>query len=99
MPTSSSPKTTTSHSAPASSVPTPGAALHLPGHKIRKDYSDSDPDWESDFTILKNALCPSALSENLFNDNVDDLAFHESAPGRQAIIDLHVRGIITYVKG
>lgn len=33
------------------------ASLHLPGHKIRKDYSDGDPDWESDFTILKNTLC------------------------------------------
>ena len=72
------------------------ASLYLPGHKIRKDYSDGDPDWESDFYILKNTLCPSALSENLFHDNPQDLAFLESAPGRQAIIDLHVRGIIDY---
>ena len=42
------------------------------------------------------SLCPSALSENLFHDNADDLAFLESAPGRQAIIELHVRGIIDY---
>ena len=41
----------------------------------------------------------AALSENPFHDKVDDLAFLESAPGRQAIIDLHVRGIISYVKG
>ena len=73
------------------------ASLHLPGHKIRKDYSDGDPDWESDFTILKNTLCAAALSENLFHDNADDLAFLESVPGRQAIIDLHVRGIISFV--
>lgn len=73
------------------------ASLCLPGHKLRKDYSDGDPDWESDFTILKNTLCTSALSENLFHDNADDLAFLESAPGRQAIIDLHVRGIISFV--
>lgn len=33
------------------------AALWLPGHKLRKDYSDGDPDWESDFFILKNTLC------------------------------------------
>ena len=75
------------------------ASLHLPGHKIRKDYSDGDPDWESDFTILKNTLCAAALSENLFHDNADDLAFLESAPGRHTIIDLHVRGIIDYVNG
>ena len=73
------------------------ASLHLPGHKIRKDYSDGDPDWESDFYILKNTLCASALSENLFHDNADDLAFLESVPGRQAIIDLHVRAIIRYL--
>lgn len=60
---------------------------------------DGDPDWESDFYILKNTLCASALSENLFHDNAGDLAFLESAPGRQAIIDLHVRGIISYVNG
>ena len=73
------------------------ASLCLPGHKIRKDYSDGDPDWESDFTILKNTLCASALSENLFHDNPQDFDFLESAPGRQAIIDLHVRGIISFV--
>ncbi len=72
------------------------AALHLPGHKLRKDYSDGDPDWQSDFYILKNTLCAAALSENLFHDNADDLAFLESVPGRQAIFDLHVRGIIDY---
>ncbi len=73
------------------------APLFLPGQKIRKDYSDGDPDWESDFTILKNTLCASALSENLFHDNPQDLAFLESAPGRQAIIDLHIQGIIRYI--
>ena len=73
------------------------AALWLPGHKLRKDYSDGDPDWESDFYILKNTLCAAALSENLFHDNADDLAFLEFVPGRQAIIGLHVRGIINYV--
>ena len=45
------------------------AALWLPGHKLRKDYSDGDPDWENDFYILKNTLCGAALTENLFHDN------------------------------
>ncbi len=73
------------------------AQLCLPGHKIRRDYSDGNPDWESDFTILKNTLCAAALTENLFYDNPDDIAFLESALGRQAIIDLHVQGIIRYL--
>lgn len=73
------------------------AQLCLPGHKIRRDYSDGTPDWESDFIILKNTLCAAALTENLFYDNPDDIAFLESALGRQAIIDLHVQGIIRYL--
>ena len=75
------------------------AELHLPGHKIRKDYSDGDPDFESDFTILSRTLCAAALTESLFYDNAEDLRFLESSLGRQAIINLHVRGIINYVSG
>ena len=73
------------------------AELYLPGHKIRKDYTDGDPDFESDFTILSRTACAAALTESLFYDNPDDLRFLESPSGRQAIIDLHVKGIINYV--
>ena len=73
------------------------AGLFLPGHKIRKDYSDGDPDFESDFAILSRTLCAAALTESLFYDNAEDLRFLESSLGRQAIIDLHVKGIINYV--
>ena len=75
------------------------AALWLPGHKLRKDYSDGDPDFESGFTILSRTSCAAALTESLFYDNPEDLRFLESATGRQAIIDLHVHGIISYVNG
>ena len=74
------------------------AELYLPGHKIRKDYSDGDPDFESDFTILSRTLCAAALTESLFYDNAEALRFLESSHGRQAIIDLHVEGIINYVR-
>ena len=73
------------------------AELFLPGHRVRKDYSDGDPDFESDFTILSRTLCAAALTESLFYDNPEDLSFLESSLGRQAIIDLHVKGIINYV--
>lgn len=75
------------------------AELYLPGHKIRKDYSDGDPDWESDFYILKYSQCAAALSENLFHDNSDDCLYLESVEGRNAIVGLHVEGIVRYVKG
>ena len=73
------------------------AALWLPGHKLRKDYSDGDPDWESDFYILKNTPCGAALTENLFHDNSDDCLFLESDEGRRAIVALHVEGNVNYV--
>lgn len=42
------------------------AEQHLKGHRIRKDYSDGDPDYESDFYILRHTACAAALSENGF---------------------------------
>ena len=73
------------------------AENHLPGHKLRMDYSDGDPDFEQPFYILKHTLCPAVLTENLFMDNQEDCAFLLSAKGRQAIIDLHIDGIISYL--
>lgn len=71
--------------------------LYLPGHKIRRDLTDGDPDLEENFTLLHDTLCAAALSENLFHDNAADVAFLESYTGQQAIISLHVQGIINYV--
>lgn len=73
------------------------AELYLPGHKIRRDLTDGDPDLEENFTLLHDTLCAAALSENLFHDNAADVAFLESYTGQQAIISLHVQGIINYV--
>ena len=66
---------------------------HLPGHRIRTDYTDADPDLESDFYLLRHTACPAVLTENLFMDNQDDYNFLLSEEGRQAIVDLHVDGI------
>lgn len=73
------------------------AELYLPGHKIRRDLTDGDSDLEENFTLFHDTLCAVALSENLFHDNAADVAFLESYIGRQAIISLHVQGIINYV--
>lgn len=40
--------------------------------KIRKDFSDGDPDWEEDFYILKKTSCPAVLLENFFYDNKEE---------------------------
>jgi len=73
------------------------AELHLPGHRIRKDYSDGDPDWESDFAVLKKTACPACLSENGFMDCEQSLQFLESDEGKRAIVALHVTGIVNYL--
>lgn len=73
------------------------AQAQLPGQRIRKDTTDGDPDLEKDFYILKHTSCPAVLTENLFMDDRDDVAFLKSAEGSQAIVDLHVEGIRHYL--
>lgn len=73
------------------------AAEKLSSHTIRKNYTDGDPDLEENFYILRHTLCPAVLTENLFMDNREDLAFLESQAGAQAIINLHVEGIKQYL--
>lgn len=70
----------------------------LKGHKIRRDKSDGDSDQEANFTVLVKTKCPAVLTENLFQDNKEDVNFLLSAEGRKAIVDLHVQGIISYIK-
>ena len=67
------------------------------GRRIRTDYSDTDPDWEENFYILRNSLCPAVLTENFFMDNPSDLEYLQSRAGKQAIVDTHVEGIIEYL--
>lgn len=70
----------------------------LIGHKIRKDMQDGDRDWEENFYILKHTACPAVLTENLFQDNREDVAYLLSKAGKEAIVQLHVNGIINYIK-
>lgn len=67
------------------------------GHKIRKDYSDGDRDWEESFYICRKTLCPAVLVENFFMDNKDDLAYLISDEGKDAIVRCHIEGIISYI--
>lgn len=73
------------------------AIKNFPGRRIRKDYSDNDPDWEENFYILCHTLCPAVLTENFFMDNQADLQYIQSRAGKQAIVDTHVEGITEYL--
>ncbi len=75
------------------------AALQiLPGHRMRFDYNDGDPDQEANFTILRKTACAACLTENGFMDCKESLEFLLTDEGKQAIVDLHVQGIKEYVK-
>ena len=52
--------------------------------------------WTSKLYVLSRTLCPAVLTENLFQDNREDVNFLLSDEGRQAIVDLHVKAINEY---
>ena len=65
---------------------------------IRKDMSDGDPDFEEAFYILRKTKCPAVLTENLFQDNKADVDYLLSDEGKDAIVKLHVDGVVNYLK-
>lgn len=65
--------------------------------KIRTDYSDGDADWEESFYILNKTQCPAVLTENLFQDNKEDVEYLLSEKGKQTIVQTHIDGIIKYI--
>ena len=73
------------------------ARFHLPGQRLRTDYTDGDPDQEADFYLLRHSLPPAVLVENFFMDAKPDCDFLLSADGQQRIVNLHVDGICRYL--
>lgn len=65
---------------------------------MRSDFSDGDPDWDSNFGMLRQTSCPAILTENLFMDNEKDCKYLLSPEGKKAITDIHVQSIIKLFK-
>ena len=74
------------------------AEKHFIGRKIRKEMQDGDRDWEYNFYICRKVKCAAVLTENFFYDNVDDVNYILSDEGKDAVVNVHVEGIIEYVK-
>lgn len=74
------------------------AEKNFAGQRIRKDYSDGDPDWEENFYILRKTKCAAVLTENFFQDNKEDVSYLISLLGRKAIVRTHVEGIINFLE-
>lgn len=72
------------------------AEKNFAGHKIRKDNSDGDPDWEENFYILSKTKCAAVLTENFFMDNHEDVDYLCSPDGKAAIIRTHVDALTKY---
>lgn len=64
--------------------------------RVREDLSDGDPDYESNFYVIKNANCPAVLIENFFMDNKDDVDWLVSEECKRACARVIVMGILKY---
>ena len=52
--------------------------------------------WTANFYILKHTACPAVLTENLFQDNRQEVDFLLSPEGRGQIISLHFAALKAY---
>lgn len=64
---------------------------------VKADWRDGDADFEENFYVLKHTDCPAALTENLFQDNKQNVAWLLSEEGKRLITEVHVRGIEEYI--
>ena len=69
-----------------------------PSTMIRRDKSDGDDDFEANFTVLRYTKCAAVLTENLFQDNKDDVDYLLSPQGKSDIVELHVQGIMSFIE-
>ena len=54
--------------------------------------------WTQNLAICRDTNCAAVLTESGFMDNKQDVEYLLSDKGREAIINLHVNGIINYIK-
>ena len=53
--------------------------------------------WTGNYAIVRDTNCPAVLTENLFQDNKNEVDFLMSETGKQDIVRLHIDGIINYI--
>lgn len=64
------------------------------------DIRYQNPDvgyWQQDLAICRDSKCPAILTENLFQDNKEDVDFLLSEEGKRTITKIHVDGICKYL--
>lgn len=63
------------------------------GRTTRQDKSDGDNDWESNFTVIFNTICPSILIEEFFYDNEEEMNWLLSDEGKNACTEIIINAI------
>lgn len=53
--------------------------------------------WVQNLAMCRDTTCPAILTENLFQDNKEDVDFLLSDKGKQTIVDIHYNGIVKYL--
>lgn len=61
-------------------------------------YIPKEKYFTANFAVLRDTICPAILTENMFQDNKKDVEYLLSDAGKEEICDLHVKGIINYIK-
>lgn len=72
-------------------------AAQRKGLTLRK-YSQTQVYWKQNLAICRETKCPAVLTENLFQDNKEDVDYLLSEIGKETIVQLHVDGILEYIK-
>lgn len=65
---------------------------------MRKEMSDGDYDYESNFTVLVKTKMPAILIENFFMDNMEDAKYLKTEEGKQDVVRAIVNGIRNYLR-
>lgn len=68
-------------------------ALNLKGNRS----APPEKYWVQNLAICRDTNCAAVLTENLFQDNKDDVAFLLSKEGKDAIVQLHLNGLLNYI--
>lgn len=55
--------------------------------------------WVQSLAMCRDTNCPAVLTENMFQDNKEDVALLLSEEGKKKIIDAHVQGVLNYLNG
>lgn len=63
-----------------------------------RQYKPNQKYWVQDLAMCRDTKCPAVLTENLFQDNQEDVSFLLSEEGKNSIVTLHVEGILSYIK-